>query len=121
MDIGEVKILNIFKYKYGLKHVHSEERFYDLFKISRVDFIDKLSKIENPQIVEQEILKTIFENNKSFGRTGISKLKKSITEIKKKIAKKQRLHQFAEKYAKQLNMTLAEFKQSGIMAELERK
>ena len=52
LDITEVKMLNIFKYKYGLKHVHTEERFYDLFKISRADFLDKLSKINDPEKVE---------------------------------------------------------------------
>ena len=51
LDIDEVKMLNILRYKYGLKHVHSEDEFYNLFKITRKDFLDKIEKIQDPDLV----------------------------------------------------------------------
>lgn len=85
LDIDEVKMLNILKYKYGLKHVHSEEEFYNLFKISRRDFLNKIEKIDDPQKVDELIFETIYDSQTSLGRKGILTLRKSISEIKKKI------------------------------------
>jgi len=95
------------KEKYGMKFIHSEQDFYKLFKIRRVDFLAMI-EAKGEQAIEDVLY---APDVGSLGRRGVESLEDSIDKLRKRWRQKERLNQFAEKFAGQSGMTPKEFRQ----------
>lgn len=65
-------------------------------------------------------MKTIYEAPSIYGRKGVLSLSSSIKKIAEKERKRDRADAFAARYAKELGLTLKEFKDQGGMTHLQK-
>ena len=68
------------KEKYGIKYIHSEEDFYKLFKIRRVDFL-AMVEAKGEQVIEEVMYSPEVG---SLGRRGVESLDNTIDRLRKR-------------------------------------
>ena len=77
-----------------------------MYSISKKDFLYNLNNSEDSNKL---IMSTIYEADSKFGRK-VMKLNDAIEIIRKKEMRREKLEQVGTKYAKQMGVTLEEFK-----------
>lgn len=69
---------------YGFKHLPNEERFYEMFKVSRKDFYQKLESAPNAETVENMIMETFYSTKETtHGRRGVMGLSNAIERLRR--------------------------------------
>ena len=101
-----------------MKYFYDEATFYECFKISRKDFVEKLDNAKDEKKLTQ-ILDIVYKGQKQFGRRGVLSLKASTDILKQKIKQRERETKFAQKFGQNVGMTSREFRQQGGMKGMQ--
>ena len=101
--------------KYGLKYLPDEDRFYEMFKISRKDLCHILDGAGSQEEVDQIILDRIYSSDgKSVhGRRGVLTLTESIDYLRRLERNKEKVDDFVAKFGDAYGMTASQVRQQG--------
>jgi len=86
-------------FDYGLKYLHSEQKFYKVYKISRADFLVQLERLDSAEEKEKYLRVLLYETGAGQGRRGVFDVGESVRLVHKKVEDKQKFFKFVDKYA----------------------
>lgn len=104
---SEKEVLEKLQVTYGLTYLPNEERFYDMFRISRKDFCHMLDFAKDKQEREAIILDRIYsvKNSAVHGRRGVMSLGDTYDYLRKVEMKREKVDEFMSKFGQSFGMT----------------
>lgn len=99
---------------FGLKYLPGEERFYEMFKISRKDLCFVLENAKDQDEVDRIIMEKIYEAKETVrGRRGVLTLAQSIDYLRKLEREKEKVDDFVAKFGEAYGMTGKQVRSQG--------
>lgn len=99
---------------FGLKYLPGEERFYEMFKISRKDLCFLLESAKDQEEVDRIIMEKIYGAKETVhGRRGVLTLARSFDYLRKLEREKEKVDEFVAKFGEAYGMTGRQVRSQG--------